>query len=204
MGVLYLLLSHDGKQVKIGITKSLSTLQTRLVSLGGTALFDLNASKFFQCERARAVEQFLHFHFRDSSIVSSDAFVKDGTTECFSAEVLTLACDFIVANSAGCLLEIPEAVCVGATRLCVRVDANEHVSQQRLVAQQVKEAERRASIEQFNAQCYSLLAQTINSWNDRRVVVGRYRADGELRIALRAFDVYGEVDPIIKTDWTPV
>ncbi len=187
MGVLYLLLSRDGTQVKIGITKSLVTLKTRLASLGGAALFNLESSRIFHCERARAVEQFLHFHFRHSHIAPSGAFVRDGTTECFSADVLSLACEFVVSNSAGKPLPLSELTAsesvVARVAVPQFVDCSSHVSEYQNHAA-------RLNRQSWNRQCFDALKHEMLKWEADSQVIGIYRTRkpserDELRIAFR-------------------
>lgn len=195
MDVLYMLLSHDGMQVKIGITKSLFTLKRRLVSLGGIKLFDFESSRFFNCERAKAVEQYLHFHFRAAAIAQEDAFVKDGVTECFSSEILQSATDFVEANSAGQRLTITKDYLLGvgrvanysasAKRTCIAIESESRERAARSKAQaQIARA-------RWNESALSKFAELLKSWDDRGVFVGRYFEDGDLFVALKPYDKFG-------------
>lgn len=205
MQLLYLLISRDGTQVKIGITKTTATLKTRLASLGGANLFDIESSRFFECERARTIEQFLHFHFRHLNIVPSNAFVINGTTECFSVEAMDLALQFIEYFRAGrpivfseklVLPTEPPCHSVSQTPNCrtrvVSLQPTAHVEQFRLNQKQAAQAHNF----QINEQAYLLFSHIIKNWNDNSELAGLYRRGSELRIVLRKPNSFG-------SEWLP-
>jgi hypothetical protein len=187
MQLLYLLLSRDGTQVKIGITKTTATLKTRLASLGGAKLFNLESSRFFHCERAKSVEQFLHFHFRHLSIVPSNAFVTNGKTECFSAEVMDSACQFIKDFSAGHAIPFSENV------LLLPVEPPSHLRSLQPTAhvdhwlsnkKQTELADGVATLKKFNEQSYLLFLNCVKNWIDRHELLGLYSVGSDVRIIL--------------------
>lgn len=99
MGLLYIMAATDHAQLKIGITKNVASLHTRIAALGGRNRFDLELSRVYDCKNNFVVEQFLHTlctEIHDSHIAPSDAFVDGaGGTECFSFSVYEAIVSFL-------------------------------------------------------------------------------------------------------------
>ena len=174
MGLLYILKAATADQIKIGVTDSANTLRGRLTALGGLALFDLAASSFFECERPRVVEQFLHLRFSAHRVSPSDAFVQGaGRTECFSAGAHAEVLQFVADNDLGAAKAWAQLTGNSATPPIPKPSKpkpgplhDAHITEHR-----------RAEARRHNANVLRDVRSLIGEWAAGGHIVGRYRTE---------------------------